>query len=185
MSEAEVPRHLFFAPHVDDAFIGCWSVLYYVEIPARKIIYTEKVDEVRGREASEMRDAWGVDIAFVDGVRGAIEELQKNIRENKRLGWPSLKVYAPDFYFETHPAHRALGCALWNEVGPIVDKRFFVYSTNMNVPYLRELDEKDARIKRAALDKYFPSQSSLWDHDHRYFLFEGIAQWDPWTAITD
>jgi hypothetical protein len=43
----------------------------------------------------------------------------------------------------------------------------------MAASYITKL--ADYMSKRAALDAIYQSQRSLWEMDHKYFLFEGLA----------
>jgi hypothetical protein len=89
-----------------------------------------------------------------------------------------LVAWCPDPHWELHPAHKDAGSTVVrraNEEG----YRVGTYSTSMNVPYLEELRHAESLEKRRVLDKCFPSQNTLWQYDHRYFLFEGRVEWNP------
>ena len=79
----------------------------------------------------------------------------------------------PDPVYELHPLHRQ-----WGMVGETMARVGFdviFYSTNMNAPYIHELAVADD--KKELLNKVYPDQKSLWEYDHKYFLFEGYNKW--------
>ena len=49
------------------------------------------------------------------------------------------------------------------------------YTTQMNVPYIREV--QDSGAKKVLLNSVYFGQSSLWEYEHKYFLFEGYCKW--------
>lgn len=168
---------LIFAPHADDELIGCWSL--FTRMGERRLVaYCEHLDQTRlgevmraGREFDyEARSRAGESLtSFIDNV---LSEATEHQGQNK------LTVWAPDPHWELHPLHKLVG-ALAHEASKRWSIPFGTYSTNMNVPYLRELSSYEREAKKRALDSYFPSQKSLWEHDHRYFLFEGMSIWNP------
>ncbi len=49
------------------------------------------------------------------------------------------------------------------------------YNTLMNAPYIHECKNSDGKL--ALLNTVYPDQKSLWEYDHKYFLFEGYTKW--------
>ena len=83
------------------------------------------------------------------------------------------QFYFPDPTTELHPDHRK-----WGGIGEQLLRQGFdvtFYTTNMNAPYMREVGNPEA--KKRLLDAVYPSQKSLWEYDHKYFLFEGGCRW--------
>lgn len=162
---------IIFAPHVDDAVIGCWSLLQDKSKNVL-VLYTEESTAERKQEAKEISKFFGVNHRFVF----AQAETMEAIFVRRTLSALTTLVLAPDPHWEKHPAHKKLGTLVQ---GICKEKRirFGTYSTDMNVPYLRELEKPDD--KKMVLNKFFPSQNSLWEYDHKYFLFEGVSEWNP------
>jgi hypothetical protein len=156
------------APHVDDEVIGCWSVLSNPSARPLRVYYTESADPERTSEAFKLLESLGIGGGFLAKHRLA------------SIGWETNDqiILAPDPHWELHPVHKAVGAEAL-ALARTMCCRFISYSTNMNVPYLRELNAFDRHQKKQMLDQAFPSQASLWAYDHRYFLFEGLCEWDP------
>ena len=165
-------KRLIIAPHPDDEVIGCWSVLQ-----GSQVCYgggTGGCSEERYKEAQRvaiglnfecMGLAWGIGSLFVK-----VEDFKKCCKGGV--------VLAPDPHFELQPLHRQIG-AVVSAFCRELALRFVSYSTSMTAPYVRELPPLTQEVKRNALDKFYSSQASLWAMDHRYFLFEGLAEWNP------
>jgi len=150
---------IIIAPHCDDEIIGCFSLL---ENPKIKpvIIYTEDCEKFRQEEASKIKEHFS--------IRGQL--YCKSIP-------PQFINHENTFYFpgpdEIHPAHRkqaAIGEELARKGYNVI-----FYTTNMNVPYIREV--KEATNKKVALDTIYGSQYKLWKYEHKFFLFEGFCKW--------
>jgi LmbE family N-acetylglucosaminyl deacetylase len=160
-----VPKIIIVAPHVDDEVIGCWSFLRQRPKDCL-IVHTEVAHVDREIEARRVTEMFGVPHVFTHhlGLKEYIRRTEARV------------VFAPDPHFEHHPAHKMMGqmaaTIAWDYA-----LRFFSYSTDMNVQYLRETNSPSQ--KRDALNELFPSQKSLWENDHRFWLFEGIAEWNP------
>lgn len=161
---------IIFAPHVDDEVIGCWS---FMNDTGAKIFvfYTGETSKKRMQEAKDFSEFMGknYDSIFISPkeIEGMLSKIESVV---------STLVLAPDPHWENHPAHKYLG-SLVADMCRRYGMRFGTYSTDMNVPYLRELQKPEE--KKQMLDFCFPSQKSLWEYDHKYFLFEGICEWNP------
>lgn len=153
------------APHPDDEVIGCWEVLKKSRYSS--ILYVEKVSPEREKDSLDISDlfsvcSFGLYKGDYDRLREDIDKIQSDS-----------KLYFPDPHFETHPAHRAIG-AIGEE---FLRKGFDVvfYSTNMLAPYIHEV--KNPKAKLWDLERLYSSEKSLWEYDHKYFLFEGYCKW--------
>lgn len=171
-------KHVIFAPHPDDELIGCWRMLR-TKARARHclVVYVDACDMVRRAEAEGASKALGFHmdaLEYSTDLASYVETLRSRIHLTPEL--KSITLWAPDPHWELHPLHKLVGSHV-HAVALRAGVRFGTYSTNMNAPYLGQI--ADPEHKRAALDKYYPSQQSLWEHDHRYFLFEGRALWNP------
>ena len=160
-------QHVIFAPHVDDAVIGCFGIIMKQSC---EVYYAVPPTEERKHEARTAGTHLGFTPNFLE-VGGIANLVFRVVSE---LGNDTI-VWAPDPHWEQHPLHKALG-AMVVEACRGAELQFGSYSTNMNVPYLHELSKEQKVEKRNALT-YFPSQQDLWHYDHKYFLFEGRSLW--------
>lgn len=159
---------IILAPHADDEVIGCSTLLDKDTI----VYYTYPMADKRKQEAEELADKIGMTVEFVS--KTSIAHILNQLPDR----FESPIVLVPDPNWETHPEHRALG-ALVAYTGPHVGLRIATYSTTMSAPYILQLSECCRNRKYSLLNRYFPSQRSLWQNDHKYYLFEGIAEWNP------
>ena len=170
---------IIFAPHVDDEAIGCWSALsrnWRGLGDDVRVAYCEPINPIRRLERDLASEQVGFGFHVIDPKE---ETLYEYLSEVLLLFAGEISaVYAPDPHFELHPLHKTVGVMV-HHLCRRRDIPFRAYSTNMNVPYLKELTKEEASEKKDFLDLCYPSQSSLWERDHRYWLFEGIAQWNP------
>ncbi len=152
--------HIIIAPHADDEVIGCFSILKNSKITP-VIIYTEPIDEIRRDETQRLND-------FCD-IKNQL--YLKNI-PNIFLKKDNI-FYFTDPTYELHPAHRhqgAIGEALLRDGYNVI-----FYNTNMNAPYIHEVDDMDSKLNM--LNYCYESQKRLWEYDAKYYLFEGRCQW--------
>lgn len=161
--------NIIVAPHPDDEMIGCWSVLGSRE--PTSVFYISPIFKSRRKEALNVKAGGLVkDVTFI-ALHRLLSHIYKVAAENDR-------IFAPDFHWELHPLHKEVG-SMVHAFCYCEGLRFFSYSTNMNVPYLRELDWLEQRSKQEQLNVYYASQKDLWAFDARYYLFEGICEWNP------
>lgn len=149
---------IIIAPHPDDEIIGCYEQLIAGENLV--IIYSGDTPHNRREKAVKLKEH--VDLAhqlFLQSVP------QTFLNQENRF-------YFPDPIYETHPKHRE-----WGMVGEQLARNgldVIFYTTIMNAPYIHETDLQN---KRDLLNKVYPDQKSLWEYDHRYFLYEGYCKW--------
>jgi len=146
------------APHPDDEIIGCYKYLIQTK-PI--IIYDGETEQDRREEIKNLRDHIDIKIQF----------FQMNIPPN--LLNKDTILYFPDPVYERHPLHRR-----WGAIGEKYARKglnVLFYNTNMNAPYIHEVDNPSA--KEALLNTVYPSQSDLWKYEKKYVLFEGYNQW--------
>ena len=151
---------VIIAPHYDDDLIGNFEIMYNNET---SIVFTENIDNERKQETYKLYDNF--EIARLHYTH----DIPYIYYDNKDI----YQFYFPDPIYETHPDHRK-----WGNVGEQMLRRGFdiiFYSINMNVPYIHKVDYPES--KKEHLNKIYASQSSLWQFDHRYFLFEGRVKW--------
>ena len=166
---------LIIAPHPDDEVIGCSRLL----TPETRVLFTTSKawTEERKKEATLLAKALSfrviVPCTLARSRSGSLEEMWREHGSD-------LCVFAPDPVWETHPDHVDIGCQI-RTLSREMDFRFFTYTTNMRAPYVEELSKGEALMKKDML-AFYESQSDLWKYDHRYFLFEGIAEWNPTVA---
>ena len=150
---------VIISPHADDELVGCYSILADEEIKP-VIIYTEEMSKKRAEEVKGIREHFTIKAQmFCQSIP------------------PQFLNPTTTFYFpgpdEIHPAHRTQ--AVVGEALARQGLNVIFYSTNMNVPYIRE--EKNPDKKKSFLNLIYQSQSDLWKYDHKYFLFEGFCKW--------
>jgi len=158
-------NNVIISPHCDDEIIGCFEVL--AKSKWSSIWYVEKVEKSREDDALQISDVLNVN--SMDFFRGNYDRLRKRIKSLKER----TRYYFPDPYFETHPAHRAIG-AIGEE---FLRKGFNVlfYSVNMEAPYIREV--KNSGDKERCLNYLYYSERSLWETEKKFILFEGTCKW--------
>lgn len=151
---------VIIAPHGDDEIIGCFELLDQIPI----ILYSEKKSSDRYDEILNLNKYKDIyEQVFLTGFKIPQRFLSKT----------SFTYYFPDPINEIHPLHRR-----WGFVGEKMARNKYdviFYTTNMNVPYIHECKHEDE--KQALLVDVYPSQSELWQYEHKYFLFEGRCKW--------
>lgn len=156
---SEEKTHIIIAPHCDDEIIGCYEVL----LKEKKVIviYTENVDQNRREESLELKKHFDN-----VGVQLFLKHVPSNLlNKDSVLYFPSES--------ETHPAHRKV-FAHGEELARKGLNVIF-YTTNMQPKWIHEVEIPEQ--KKQLLDIIYPSQKSLWEFDHKYFLFEGRCSW--------
>lgn len=144
------------APHADDEIIGCFENLTRNPI----IIYSDDIILERKMETKELLKYRNIKAQlFLRSIPSTF------LNQNHEF-------FIPDPVYEIHPKHRE-----WGHIGESMfraglDVTF--YTTTMQAPYIHEVIEIG---KKDLLDIVYPSQKSLWEFDHKYYLFEGYCKW--------
>lgn len=151
---------VIIAPHCDDEIIGAYEVLIKKENLI--IIYSGDIEPDRREKVLKLKEK-------INNIK--IQLFQNSIPQ------PFLskvnEFFAPDPIYEIHPKHRE-----WGAIGENMARQGFnvtFYNTNMNAPYIHEVNKPED--KRYLLEEVYPDQKSLWEYDHKYFLFEGYCKW--------
>jgi len=160
MKEKEPHKDIIIvAPHPDDEIIGCYEVLVNIIKPI--IIYSGDIDADRRETVLKLKEH----------VDCKLQLFQMTVPQTFLS--PDNVFYMPDPIYETHPKHRE-----WGFLGENLARNGFdviFYNTNMKAPYIHEVKNPDK--KKELLDKVYPDQKSLWEYNHKYFLFEGYNKW--------
>jgi LmbE family N-acetylglucosaminyl deacetylase len=152
---------MIVAPHGDDEIVGCHNIL------AKGLVNTVLYP-------AEVMKELGVAVAVKEfGFRSeeaTFDNIQNITRYARELGGC---VFFPDPIYEWHPDHRKFA-AMGEQLLHIFPNIVF-YNVNMTAPYIRKVTQP--HVKRKALDFCYSMKKSLWEYDHKYFLFEGYNQW--------
>lgn len=148
--------NIIISPHADDELIGAFSLIKKGLID--KVIYVD-VTPIRHRYARQVGRELGFSVEIIE-FKNLYTFLEKN---------PSCTYLVPDAT-DAHPLHGAI-----NAIARFSGCKLGYYSVDMIASFVRELSEEDKKEKREMLNKYYPDQSSLWENDWKYFLFEGVV----------
>jgi len=152
---------IIVAPHPDDEIIGCFEQLRN-PFNSLVLIYSGDTDADRRETVLELKKQ--LDQIKIQLFQNSIPPTFLN---NENV------FFFPDPIYETHPKHRE-----WGNMGESMARQGFkvnFYNTNMTAPYIHEVNNPED--KKYLLDKVYPDQKSLWEFDHKYFLFEGYCRW--------
>lgn len=142
-----------WAPHGDDEIIGCYGVLTREKDVS---VYFGQLTGDLGIPRSAAMFGFSYDLLWED-----------------RGHWDV--VYAPDPAADPHPLHQTIGQRAQQMFRAGKIRRLIHYTTSMQAPYIFETGDPDG--KRHALDRCYFEKLSLWQYDHRYWLFEGRVEW--------
>ncbi len=151
---------IIIAPHPDDEIIGAYEYLTQDGV-VPIVIYSADLDAKRKESALKLKEH--VDVKL---------QLFQMTVPQPFLNASNTYLF-PDPIYELHPSHRS-----WGSMGEQMARGGFdviFYSTNMNAPYIHESPDPEA--KKELLMKVYKDQSSLWEYDYKYFLFEGYNKW--------
>jgi len=148
------------APHPDDEIIGAYK---YLTNPVVRpiVIYSGDLDGERKEAALKLKDH----------VDCKLQLFQMTVPQAFLA--PTNRFLMPDPIYETHPKHR-----YWGMIGESMARgglNVIFYSTIMNAPYIHEVEKPNEKLE--LLEKVYPDQKSLWEFDHKYYLFEGYNKW--------
>jgi len=151
-------KFVIIVPHYDDELIGCFSLLSKKLVV--QVYYINCLEEQRAK-AKIIGRHYEFEPIFIDF---------KDFYKNFRSMWQKEFIYLVPDITERHPLHRMVnmvvlfsGCLLG------------YYSTQMETSYVRLLSKEVAKMKKEALDNYYPEEQSLWQFEHKYYLYEGIC----------
>jgi hypothetical protein len=149
---------IIIAPHPDDEIIGCYEVLKSGVTP---IVLFSPTTKQRENEALKLKEHVELRAVFF------CQNIPSDLLDKSNT------FYFPNPVHEIHPLHREKGM-----VGEILLRNGFdviFYSTEMNYPAKYEC--KDPLDKRNLLNTIYTSQQSLWENDHKYWLFSCYEKW--------
>ena len=151
--------NVVIAPHPDDEIIGCYSLIKKGLID--EVVYLDVTPE-RCRLAKNAGKELGFRTRCMEFT--SFQSLLYRNRTDRNVTF-----LVPDIA-DNHVLHKGVNC-----VARLSGRRLGYYSTEMNTGYTKELSKAEQQEKRAALNKYYPDQKSLWGNDWKYFLFEGVV----------
>lgn len=163
MSETKAPlvSTVIVAPHPDDEIIGCFE---QINNPMNNLVIIYS-----GDTHAERRET-------VLNLKKTLDHVKMQLFQNSIpptfLSRTNL-FFFPDPIYEVHPKHRE-----WGMIGESMARQGFnvtFYNTIMNAPYIHEVNNPED--KKYLLNEVYPDQKSLWEYDHKYFLFEGYNKW--------
>ncbi len=150
-------KGIIIAPHPDDEIIGCYRLIKQGAVS--QIVYWGKgLSEERRQEALRFCSDFCLNPTFIYDFNDLL-----TLPDPLFVALPALTDY--------HPLHRAITsfCYLFLASRfPLIE-----YTTTMQVSWIEELTPQEQQEKRAWLDRYYPSQRTLWEKAWQYWLFEG------------
>lgn len=159
MTERQTVKHVIIAPHPDDEIIGLYQIM---DLYKTVVVYIGTYDNNRRERSIKLKEHFKIIGQFW------VPDIPPSLIDTETT------IYAPDPAYENHPEHRKWGMYCENMLRRGNCKVVF-YTTNMNAPYI--FDVKEPNKKREILETVYPDQKSLWEYDHKYFLFEGYTKW--------
>ena len=143
---------VIIAPHADDEIIGNYEVLETGHVTSVAVPDIKTAGEM---EYCSLH--YNFKIVMISEVL------------ERAMFHKDILYFFPDPFQEYHPDHKYWGMEGYKLA--MRNKQVIFYNTNMNAPYIREVTKwKD---KRQLMDALYPDKMSLWEYDHKYFLFEG------------
>ncbi len=152
-------KYVIIAPHPDDELIGCFTL--FDKGLVKKVIYIDDNKE-RAAKARKLTSSMGVDVEFIP--------FNEFVAGTSKYGLSQEEDYLVPCLQDNHFKHKVV-----NILTRLGSKRVGYYTTQMDTEFTRPLTKELSEKKRKALNRYYPDQKSLWQYDHKYFLFEGIV----------
>jgi len=142
--------------HPDDESVGAYNMIRIRNIDEVILINPfEQFPDVRIEEISEMCKKNNITFTQVQTV---------NFEKGEGYLFPTPNSH--------HPHHKYVAMKYLEALKEGADVYF--YDVEMIEPWTLRLPLKLSEEKRKFLNKYYPSQKSLWESDYKYWLFEGV-----------
>jgi hypothetical protein len=156
-------NHIIVTPHPDDEIIGCFDILNNSKNNVIIVYVDDNINKQRKEETKKVAELF-------ESVKAQIfvNQVPQHLLADDPV------IHYPDPIYENHFLHRLQG-NIGEQMVRYLNQDIVFYSTNMTAPYTYEIDNPED--KKKYLDEIYPSQKSLWEYDHKYFLFEGHCQW--------
>jgi len=148
---------IIISPHCDDECIGAYKFLKEATI----IIYDAIASIERRNEALTLKSK-------MSNIKA---QLFQNTIPSSFLNKENMLLFP--CIEEVHPLHRK-----WSYMGEQLSRNglnIIFYTINMNVPYIREVE--DIKGKEDLLNSIYPSQSDMWKYEKKYVIWEGFCKW--------
>lgn len=160
--------NIIISPHCDDEILGAWGLISQKEID--EVIYTDISNKIRLSES----------VVFAKEYDFKPNYNCKNFLLSTNLD-SSYNIFVPH-PADYHPYHNYVTSS-FEKLKNKMSFNLKYYSTEMNIGELIELESW--KEKKKALDLYYPSQKPLWEHNAKYYLFEGIVDFplQTWVEI--
>jgi len=151
---------IIVAPHPDDEIIGCYEILRHHR-PV--IIYTGvDIPNERRENALKIKKFFNIKAQFfLSSIPPAFLD-------------PTNTFFFPHPLYETHFEHRLQGI-VGEQLARGSNENIYFYSTEMNAPFKHNC--KYSKDKKTMLNSCYPDQASMWEYEHKYFLFSGYDKW--------
>ncbi|MEM3426098.1 MAG: hypothetical protein QXW42_04365 [Thermofilum sp.] len=160
-------KYVVISPHNDDVAIGMWRQLVMGNVVS--IILVDTSNKERTAELEDMCKDYDINLHIFSNLYDICRIAHNVVKFCKTSGGDV--VIALTSEQDHHPLHKYVsGLKV-----PFRTNGFKVclYSVDMNTEWISVLSERESQNKREFLDKYFRLERELWEHDAKYYLFEG------------
>ena len=149
------------APHSDDELIGCFSLLQARQVLA--VLYYHDLTPTRMAEA----EACAAEFGFTPHFCMDVAEAARCFKDS---------VFLLPAITDAHIQHQELNRQFRRAVR---SSNLWYYSTDFDrLRSKSPLSPEVRELKKAALDKLYPSQRQLWETNASYYLFENVVPQD-------